>query len=193
MEANTVYALLNAKIDEKSVGPTYNRDEVDTKLAVKQDKLIPGEGISIAADGKTISADSTTDYVELNKEEYDALPQEKKMDGTLYFITDWCQYRTVVYSIKEIAIGTWVDGKTVYQRVIELSDPSAFQKGVAFKVMDKPAGMTMMIKGEGIIKTYEGSYSNSDILVYSTSSAIMAKQNFTGYPEKLWIIIQYIK
>ena len=34
----------------------YTKSEVDTKLADKQDKLIAGSGITIAADGKTISA-----------------------------------------------------------------------------------------------------------------------------------------
>lgn len=40
-------------------GPYYTASETDTLLAEKQDKLIAGTGISIASDGKTISATAT--------------------------------------------------------------------------------------------------------------------------------------
>lgn len=41
-------------------GPYYTASETDTLLAAKQDKLIAGANIQIAADGKTISATDTT-------------------------------------------------------------------------------------------------------------------------------------
>ena len=41
-------------------GPYYTASETDTLLAGKQDKLIAGTNITIAADGKTISATDTT-------------------------------------------------------------------------------------------------------------------------------------
>lgn len=41
-------------------GPYYTASETDTLLAGKQDKLIAGSNIQIAADGKTISATGTT-------------------------------------------------------------------------------------------------------------------------------------
>lgn len=43
-----------------SEGPYYTASETDTLLAGKQDKLIAGTNITIAADGKTISATDTT-------------------------------------------------------------------------------------------------------------------------------------
>lgn len=43
-----------------SEGPYYTASETDTLLAAKQDKLIAGSNIQIAADGKTISATDTT-------------------------------------------------------------------------------------------------------------------------------------
>lgn len=49
--------LLNAKADKAT---TYTKTEVDTALAAKQDNLIAGTNISIASDGKTISATDTT-------------------------------------------------------------------------------------------------------------------------------------
>lgn len=98
-----------------------------------------------------------------------------------------------IYSTSELVIGQWVDGKPIYRKVIELTDPTLFPKGTAFKASDLPANFKMLVKGYGIIKTYENSYSNNDILVYSTSTSIMVKQNFTGYAHKMWIIIEYIK
>ena len=49
--------LLNTKADKST---TYTKTEVDTALATKQDNLIAGTNISIASDGKTISATDTT-------------------------------------------------------------------------------------------------------------------------------------
>lgn len=43
-----------------SEGPYYTESEIDTMMSGKQDKLIAGTNISIAADGKTISATDTT-------------------------------------------------------------------------------------------------------------------------------------
>lgn len=97
-----------------------------------------------------------------------------------------------MYSKEELFIGTWMD-EYRYRKVIEISDPNTIQKGVTFKVCDLPEGYKMLTKGYGIVKTYEGSYSNNDILVYATSTAIMARQNFTGYPQKMYIIIEYVK
>lgn len=50
-------ALLNTKADKAT---TYTKTEVDTALATKQDNLVAGTNISIALDGKTISATDTT-------------------------------------------------------------------------------------------------------------------------------------
>lgn len=98
-----------------------------------------------------------------------------------------------IYSSDEVIVGTWLNGENIYRKVIEITEPNLIQKGATFKVCDNPDGFKMFIKGTGIIKTYEGSYSNNDILVYSTNDSIMAKQNFTGYPEKIYIIVEYIR
>lgn len=94
-------------------------------------------------------------------------------------------------SEEPIYVGDWIDGSRRYTKVVEITDTTLIQKGNAFKVCDLPEGFKMLIHSTGIIKTYEGSYSNDDILIYSTREGIMAKQNFTGYPEKMYIIIEY--
>lgn len=98
-----------------------------------------------------------------------------------------------IYDYDEQIVGSWVNGEPIYRKVIEISNPNLIQKGSVVKVCDNPNGLTMLVKGYGIIKTYENSHSNNDILVYATRDAIFAKQNFTGYPERLYVIIEYTK
>lgn len=57
-------------------------------------------------------------------------------------------------------------------------------------------GMLMLVNGRGIIETTFGSHSNNDILVYegdNTNHAIFTNQNFTSYPKKLTVILEYTK
>lgn len=98
-----------------------------------------------------------------------------------------------IYDYDEQIVGSWVNGEPIYRKVIEVTDPNTIQKGNTFKVCDLPANYKMLIKGYGIIRTYEGSYSNNDILVFATNTQITARQNFTGYPERMYITLEYIK
>ena len=57
---------------------------------------------------------------ELTQSQYDALPSSKLTDGVLYCIKDTGivegdQYAPVIYSLEEREIGTWVDGKPLYE------------------------------------------------------------------------------
>lgn len=98
-----------------------------------------------------------------------------------------------IYDYDEQIVGSWVNGEPIYRKVIEITDPNTIQKGNTFTVCPVPQNYLMLIKGYGIIRTYEGSYSNSDILVFATSTDVKARQNFTGYPERMYIILEYIK
>lgn len=62
-----------------------------------------------------------TNYEELTQLEYDALTEEEKNNGTIYFITDANsnqdgKFQPVIYSEEEREIGIWTDGKPLYQR-----------------------------------------------------------------------------
>lgn len=97
------------------------------------------------------------------------------------------------YRKEEQIVGHWIDGKPIYRELIEVTDTELIQKGILSKISELPANFGMLIKGTGIIKTYENSYSNNDILIYAARDGIYAKQNFTGYPHILYVIIEYIK
>lgn len=158
-----------------------------TKNYVK--RTLEGEG---AVKGVPCEIETITD----NEESIDVIFRWEDKDGNVHH-QDMSIHKPIdtssIYDFDEQIVGSWVNGEPIYRRVIQLDDPSLFQKGVAFKVTNFEANTMRLVKGYGLIKTYEGSYSNSDILVYSNNTAIMAKQNFTGYPHKMWIIIEYIK
>lgn len=60
---------------------------------------------------------------ELTQAEYDALPSSKYTDGILYCITDdgmveGNKFAPVIYSTEEQEIGTWIDGKPLYEKTL---------------------------------------------------------------------------
>lgn len=68
------------------------------------------------------SGGGSTDYIELTQAEYDELTTEEKMNGTLYFIIDGqndggdAYFYPMLYSEEEREVGTWIDGKPLYQK-----------------------------------------------------------------------------
>ncbi len=64
-----------------------------------------------------------TNYEELTQLEYDALTEEEKNNGTIYFITDTnsnqdSKFQPIIYSEEEREVGVWIDGKPLYQKTI---------------------------------------------------------------------------
>lgn len=59
-------------------------------------------------------------HVELTQAEYDALTEEEKNNGSVYFITDTNgdgeDFQPVIYSLNEREIGVWTDGKPLYEK-----------------------------------------------------------------------------
>ena len=66
------------------------------------------------------------DIRELTQAQYDALSNAEKMNGVLYCIKDngiveGEQFAPVIYSTEERMIGTWTDGKPLYQKTVSLT------------------------------------------------------------------------
>ena len=64
-----------------------------------------------------------TSYKELTQAQYDALPASKLTDGILYCIKDTGinegdKFTPIIYSTDEREVGTWLDGKPLYQKTI---------------------------------------------------------------------------
>lgn len=96
------------------------------------------------------------------------------------------------YSQIPITCGRWIDGKEIKRRVYLVT--SGLAKGNQIKVADKPNNMDLLIKGWGIVEGTDATkkaMTNSDILVYVNDDGVYATNNFTGYPSKLYVIIEY--
>lgn len=95
----------------------------------------PGSGADLTfGDGLTKDGDEVTVTTPVNgivtQQEFDALTEEQKNTG-MYVVKedgndtegdDSSGGRGEVYSTEEIRIGTWIDGKPLYRRVVENSD-----------------------------------------------------------------------
>lgn len=65
-----------------------------------------------------------TSYKELTLAEYQALPSSKLSDDVMYCIKDVGganQFPPLIYSKEEREIGVWIDGKPLYQRVLQFN------------------------------------------------------------------------
>ena len=76
-----------------------------------------GDGISI--EGDTISVENPNRGI-YTQEEFDRLSPEQQKSGT-YFIADGygdIEVASNIYSLKEIVVGRWIDGRPIYRKVI---------------------------------------------------------------------------
>lgn len=69
-----------------------------------------------------------TNYEELTQLEYDALTEEEKNNGTIYFIKDTNsnqegKFQPIIYSESEREIGVWTDGKPLYEKTLVITSP----------------------------------------------------------------------
>lgn len=86
-------------------------------LAGKQNSLTAGEGVSLEND----TVDIQEPVKGITQAEYYALTEEQKNIG-LYVVTDAninLNDHGDIYSTEETRIGTWIDGKPLYRRVIK--------------------------------------------------------------------------
>lgn len=100
--------------------------------------------------------------------------------------------RDISYSNIPMYCGKWVDGKDIYRRVYVVTSDIA--KGNVIKVADKPSNMNLLVRGWGISEgdsSVKHSMTNSDITVYVSDDGVYAINNFTGYCERLYVIIEY--
>ena len=122
-------------------------------------------------------------YKEVTQAEYDALPASKESDDVLYCITDQATADTtvapIIYSEKEREIGVWTDGKPLYQKTYNISNPS-YSSGFSNLIQ---------LTNEDV-KTIEGfmisTASGTPILYHPTNSA-------SDYKFMLFIENSYIK
>ena len=118
------------------------------------------------------------DYTELTGAEYQALPEDKKMDGTMYLITDYASgvsnyIQAIVYSKTERQIGVWANGKPLYQKTIEGSFENTTTAESVHTVLTA-SEVTNTLHADTLFIT-DGSY--LDATIVSDSGATCSRDN----------------
>ena len=95
--------------------------------------------------------------------EYEALTEEEKNNGTLYFITDvngdGQSFQPVIYSTEEREVGVWTDGKPIYQKTLTCTTTTAIGPD-AWATMpwdEEPENIDTLITGQN----HQGNVPNS--------------------------------
>lgn len=99
--------------NETAIADRYTKSETDTLL------------------------DGYAEAVELAQAEYDALTDEAKLNGTVYFITDGQGGGGggTNYSTTEEIVGTWIDGRPVYRKAVYGSTPALSPTGTIYAAL----------------------------------------------------------
>lgn len=171
------------------------------EIEKKQNKLKAGANIQIDPETNEISAtggggegDVTKAYLEENY--YDKAFMNAK--DTLIVKDDGeeialVEERDISYSAIPLYCGKWVDGSDIHRRVYVVT--SGIAKGNTIKVADKPANMKFLVRGFGIVEGTQSAtkhtMTNSDISVYVNDDGVYAVNNFTGYAERLYVVLEY--
>lgn len=105
--------------------------ELETALSTKMDAFEVGSSLELSANDGDAGGrlDVKHPVVPITKAEYDGLTTEQKNSETFWAITDdvWASGGSSeeIYSTEETRIGTWIDGKPLYRKVVKTKSSSA--------------------------------------------------------------------
>lgn len=105
-----------------------------------------------------------------------------------------------VYSTEETRIGTWIDGKPLYRRVVQGTIPSSFISGVLSNMVN----VDTMTMARGFVKGGDGTTSfinsigtqdNSKCFIYfDASKNLYIKTNIaTFFSQPVTVVVEYTK
>jgi len=129
---NDVSEAIRGKADKIT---TYTKTEVDELVPDNKEvleDLSDSEG-KLAYKGEVIGGGGNANERELTYAEYQALSEEEQMNGTNYFVKDYPSgsgggggSSKHEYSTEEKVVGTWIDGKPIYEIVIDYGERIAY-------------------------------------------------------------------
>ena len=142
--------------------------------------------------------------VALTQAEYDALVQAGTVDPTTeYFITDGIPASVKHnYSTDEQVVGTWIDGETLYEKVVSITSGFSANMTVAHGI----SNLGEVVEFKGVLSTSNGAFENindytsvdTDFLVRvgdfsSTNFTITIGSLRLAQTSKINVIIRYTK
>lgn len=99
-----------------------------------------------------------------------------------------------IYSTTETRIGTWIDGKPIYRKVIKVYNT------IAFYSLNPPANVNTFVKLEVMQQDSDGSYipsyfwNSTDYLrIFKTSNGIQIRTSKPDNSFTHWVVIEYTK
>lgn len=196
--------------------------KVKSALAGKQNTIAAGAGISKTGD--TLSVTTPVQGV-VTQAEFDALPEAQRSKG-LYVISDGGSGGVTmeqvndatqaafesyippdIYAAEETRIGTWIDGKPLYRRVVQgISSAVSSSDGKTSKAFDIPgmSNISALVKMDGMISIGAVNiapinFNNGVDYVYTyfsnsyTCSIWMSVKTSTFAKKPMTVILEYTK
>ena len=100
----------------------------------------------------------------------------------------------VNYSTDEQVIGTWINGKPEYRKVVVIDNPS---NGMAFSIanIDEPinASWTQVYANTGVYFSYNSDSSSTSIIYFNVTSKNFVVQMGGAFSGKMVVTIEYTK
>lgn len=164
----------------------YNLENKDSVIDAELDSL----------DGRVTALEDApppSTYVELTKEEYDALPESKLTDGVQYFIKDWSE-EAGAYNIstKEIETGRKFFDKKTYIRAYNFTSNISTQgTNVGTSTIPNLNDMASIVNAV-MIKKDGRAWSPLAVYMSSGNLSIRTQYNTTGASD-IYIVLEYTK
>lgn len=136
-------------------------------------------------------------YRELTKAEYDALPNSKYTDGIMYYIRDVSSPDSFgtphKYSTDEQIVGTWIDGKPIYEKTIILENSIECRSGSWTSIGITASSLSISSYVSCIGYTADGTCWNGMFIatINSDIAIMIIRPNETCWVKTL--VIQYTK
>lgn len=161
----------------------------------KQDVLTPGDGITI--EGETISV--TTPVKGVTQAEYDGIPEEERKG--VYIVTDAntaLPESGEVYSTEETRIGTWVDGRPLYQKTFVIDLSASNQSSTIPNSVIESTGNIIDVFGTVSFDTLTVAlpFDNRSLyfrISYDKNDGIRTANNITSNTKHVYITLKYTK
>lgn len=198
---NTPIAVVGTKI-QVFVLKAIVSDSVDLNT-LKGDKGEKGEGVPTGGTtGQVLSKKSNTnyDYEWTNNEAtVEVIDNLTSTDTTKPLSANQGRLlnQKLNYYIEEVAVGTWIDGSTIYRRVVEFTFSTTLNNwnlilSQPFKMMVKCEGVLVDSTSFSKIPVVNGSES---LMLYGNSSSGFYEKHNYAYPggKKGYLLVEYTK
>lgn len=198
---NTPIAVIGTKI-QIFILKAIVSDSVDLNT-LKGDKGEKGEGIPTGGTtGQVLSKKSNTnyDYEWTNNEAtIEVIDNLTSSDKTKPLSANQGRLlsQKLNYYIEEVAVGTWIDGSTIYRRVVEFTFSNTLNNwnlilSQPFKMMIKCEGVLVDSTSFSKIPVVNGS---ENLMLYGNSSSGFYEKHNYSYPggKKGYLLVEYTK